>query len=568
MTRHPSSTSATSAKPLLALLLAAILTLALLASVHAADIPVTTTDDNLTVNGDCSLREAIQAANFRAPVDACPAGDGHDRILLPAGVYPLQLAGADEDDNRSGDLDIKGDLRIDGAGSETTVISGKELDRVLHVQVTATITISGVSIIDGHAPDGVDETEGDGGDGAPGGGILNEGVLNLTECALYNNQAGHGGASGTTPEEAGGNGGNGGAGGAIFNQGALQVIRCRIYDNHAGRPGSAASLFANDGSGGSGGGLSNQGDAWVQTTRITGNHAKTGGGVDNAGATTILSSTIALNATWAEGGRWNPPGGRGSSSGPGGGIANGGVLTITQSAIIANHTTDGGSFGGGSHAYGGYAGNGGGIINSGALTVTQSTISGNRTGNGGSSTWGGDAGDGGGIANQGALTLENATIADNAVGQAGKGDWGDGRDGLGGGLRSENEEGVHMRNTIVASNHITATASDCFGLIVSYDYNLMQTVTNCSLTGDVAHNLIGADPQLTPSGDHGGPTPTHGVGFHSPVVDAGSCTDMTGAPITVDQRGVPRPVGGGCDIGASEVLPPSDFVYLPLIGGQ
>jgi len=94
----------------------------------------------------------------------------------------------------------------------------------------------------------------------------------------------------------------------------------------------------------------------------------------------------------------------------------------------------------------------------------------------------------------------------------------------------------------------------------------VQTTTDCTLTGDVDHNRIGADPQLTSAGDHGGPTPTNGVGFFSPVVDAGECTDMNGAPITVDQRGISRPVGGGCDIGAVEVLPPSDFVYLPLIG--
>jgi CSLREA domain-containing protein len=597
---------------LLALLLAAILTLGLLAPLRAADIPVTTTDDNLTANRDCSLREAIQAANERAPVDACPAGDGHDRILLPAGVYPLQLAGADEDDNRSGDLDIKGDLRIDGPGREEAVISGEGLDRVLHVQITATVVISGVSIIDGHAPDGMDATEDNGENGAPGGGILNEGRLALEACALHDNQAGHGGdISGTAPDGTFIHGGHGGGGGAIFNQGVLRISHCRIYDNRAGGGGSygggsdydgsggnggngggifsrgaltmtmatvqgnqaggagtTTALFASDGYGGAGGGLNSQGSVWVQAALITGNRARTGGGMDNSGVATILSSTIAHNVTWAEGGRWSPPGGRGDSSGSGGGLVNTGVLTITQSAIIANHTSDGGSFGGGSHTFGGRSGSGGGIVNGGALTITQSTVSGNWTGDGGYATWGGDAGDGGGIASNGALTLENVTIADNAVGQAGGGDWGDGRDGLGGGLRSENEQGMHMRNTIVASNHITATASDCFGTIVSHDYNLVQAMTGCTLTGDTAHNLIGVDPQLTPAGDHGGPTPTNGVGFFSPVVDAGSCTDMNGAPVTPDQRGVPRPVGGGCDIGAVEVLPPTDFVYLPLIAGR
>jgi CSLREA domain-containing protein len=38
-------------------------------------ILVTTLEDELNSDGDCSLREAIEAANTNTPVDACPAGD-------------------------------------------------------------------------------------------------------------------------------------------------------------------------------------------------------------------------------------------------------------------------------------------------------------------------------------------------------------------------------------------------------------------------------------------------------------------------------------------------------------
>lgn len=41
-----------------------------------AAIVVNTLDDDGLVDGDCSLREAIEAANTNLPVDACPAGDG------------------------------------------------------------------------------------------------------------------------------------------------------------------------------------------------------------------------------------------------------------------------------------------------------------------------------------------------------------------------------------------------------------------------------------------------------------------------------------------------------------
>ena len=42
------------------------------APVEAAGITVTTTSDELTVNGRCSLREAVIAANSDTAVDTCP----------------------------------------------------------------------------------------------------------------------------------------------------------------------------------------------------------------------------------------------------------------------------------------------------------------------------------------------------------------------------------------------------------------------------------------------------------------------------------------------------------------
>ena len=60
----------------------------------AANISVSTTEDELNADGDCSLREAIQAANTDLAADACPAGSGMDTISVPAGRYELVLAGA------------------------------------------------------------------------------------------------------------------------------------------------------------------------------------------------------------------------------------------------------------------------------------------------------------------------------------------------------------------------------------------------------------------------------------------------------------------------------------------
>ena len=75
-----------------------------------------------------SLREAIQAANTDLAVDACPAGGAADTMMVPAGVYLLTLAGAGEDGNATGDLDVGQAgtaIAIDGAlkslGSSTAI---------------------------------------------------------------------------------------------------------------------------------------------------------------------------------------------------------------------------------------------------------------------------------------------------------------------------------------------------------------------------------------------------------------------------------------------------------------
>ncbi len=81
-------------------------------------IVVNTTRDELNSDGDCSLREAIEAANRDVAVDACPAGAGADRVIVPAGTYRLTLGGGNEDGNQTGDLDILDDLTLQGAGAE------------------------------------------------------------------------------------------------------------------------------------------------------------------------------------------------------------------------------------------------------------------------------------------------------------------------------------------------------------------------------------------------------------------------------------------------------------------
>ncbi|MBP9143164.1 MAG: CSLREA domain-containing protein [Thermoanaerobaculia bacterium] len=55
----------------------------------ATSFNITTFADDDLVNGNCTLREAIRAADLNAAVDACPAGDLSDLITLPIGTYPF-----------------------------------------------------------------------------------------------------------------------------------------------------------------------------------------------------------------------------------------------------------------------------------------------------------------------------------------------------------------------------------------------------------------------------------------------------------------------------------------------
>lgn len=75
-----------------------------------------------TARGTCTLRAAIQEANALA---------GPDQVTLAAGVHELSLAGADEDQGATGDLDVLDDLTIAGANAYLAVIDANGIDRVL-----------------------------------------------------------------------------------------------------------------------------------------------------------------------------------------------------------------------------------------------------------------------------------------------------------------------------------------------------------------------------------------------------------------------------------------------------
>ena len=90
--------------------------------VRAASFTVTRTDDTergVCAPGDCSLREAIEAANALAPETST--------ITLPAGTYGLTIAQR---------LSMSADITITGAGSAATIVDGNQLVGVFDIIVT------------------------------------------------------------------------------------------------------------------------------------------------------------------------------------------------------------------------------------------------------------------------------------------------------------------------------------------------------------------------------------------------------------------------------------------------
>jgi hypothetical protein len=155
--------------------------------------------------------------------------------------------------------------------------------------------------------------------------------------------------------------------------------------------------------------------------------------------------------------------------------------------------------------------------------------------------------DGGGIDNTGTLRLSNCTLSSNSS--------------FGGGGIFNSGSALSVANTIVAGN-TASFAPDVAGTITSLGHNLFGTG---DLVGTAASPL---NPRLAPLANYGGPTPTMALLPGSPALDAGSnalAVGPDGAPLTTDQRGLPRVVNGTVDVGAFE-LQVQDLVINLAVG--
>jgi Abnormal spindle-like microcephaly-assoc'd, ASPM-SPD-2-Hydin len=501
------------------------LVIILLVIVLGAALPIwatTYTVTSTTDSGTGSLRAALGVASN---------GDMINFNL----TYPATIT------LTSGSLEIATNVIIKGPGATKLFISGNNTSTVFQVDSTVTglgTTISGVTIENGFNQNS-------------GGGIYNEGRLTVSDSTISGNFVQPTFHYQTVSA----------CGGGIYSAGILTVRHSTVAGNSAVGESTAA-----------GGGICSEGTLTVSNTSFSDNSAEGisngayGGGI-SGGTVMVIDSTFSGNSVGGEVG------------GNGGGIS-GGTVTVINSTFFRNYLGNDGGFGGGIDGdtltvinstfagnsagifgYGGgidgdtlmvinstFSGNsagngGGGISNGGASTVINSTFSGNSQSTSGGPTYFG----GGGILNGGTLAVSFSTFFSNSAGS------------YGGGIL--NRGALTLKGTLLANE--LAGGGNCYvasGTATSDGYNLSDDNSCSFLTAPGDQNDV-ATAGLSPSSlqDNGGPTETITLLSTSravnaiPVTPINECTDAFGSPVTTDQRGVSRPQGSGCDMGAYEL---------------
>jgi hypothetical protein len=380
-----------------------------------------------------------------------------------------------------------------------------------------------------------------------GGGVYQ----NATANVLVSNST----VSGNAVTVTGGDGFHGGGGVYVDPAGAASadLFRATMDSNAVHVTGPAG----NSGHCCSGGGAVYSFDgASVRASTLTRNSAQVtagdyghGGGAINIRpsisghfpAIPITTSTLARNTTTVTGAGCCNGGGAVQYN------ATNGPLTFTASLIAGNRATISGSSLSG----------GGGVYEDSLFHngYVNTTITGNSTnaanpqqGGGGIYLLNGDTA---------RTTFANVTLASNSAPA-----------GSGGGVLSDGSV-LRTANSIVALNS-AATGPNCSGfasvsavqpVFTSLGHNLTSGAPSCGFNAPSDRVVTPAAVRLAPLKANGGPTQTRALLAGSPAIDGGpaaGCKNLAGQPLTVDQRGLKRPLDGNgdlaaiCDIGAFE----------------
>jgi hypothetical protein len=460
----------------------------------------------------------VASAGSALTFDVCSGGSciystvGQAASAVPAGSTLNLLAGTYTEN-----LVITKSLTIQGQGPGLTILDGGGRDTVLIVDDVVAVTIKDVTIQNGRSLEGggifnpnsvitISNSIIQNNDAlcGEGGGILNFGTAVLQDVLIHGNQAAYGGG--------------------ILNDELLLGRNITVTQN------SAVDNNC-EGITGYGGGIDNSGTLSLTGAFLGENTAvNDGGAVENAGILTVTLSLFENNQSQTKGGGLDNVANsqaavhqstfRLNEADFGGGLNNEGTMRLTSSAVFSNTAVLSGSSGGG------------GLRNemNGSLIVINSTISGNMSG------------DGGGLLNVGAKStavLRSSTLVNNF--------------GVHYGGVYNLSGSVTLNNTIVAKQR---NGSDCGGVLMVSSGSNLDSDRSCLFRE--AGDLSGVgQPFLGPLQDNGGPTWTHALLIGSPAIDASSACEPT------DQRGIRRPVGGACDVGAYETY--ALRIYLPAV---
>ena len=584
------------------------------APASAATIETETDGDdfgNPVTAGICTLREAVEAARTNQPFGGCPRGDASKRdVIQVAGAAFLDVTAAGPDTNAAGDLDYDkgGKLTIRGGESfDPVTISGFGAwsTRLLEVRKEK-VKLVGVELTNGDTVGDADSS---------GGAIraTNGARLTIQDSDLNENSAGNRGGAiacegcasvrlldnftlddnavvGVTA-----------AGGAIWSNAPVRIsgtpsnvvfpgTQSRIADNTTT---SAPPAQAEP----SGGGIYAGDDLTISKTTITDNDADNGSGggiafAANSGKLEMTDSRVALNTADGSAGGILVDGPEAtmtlrrteldenavdpdpeSDTARGGGIASAAEKNlIVESVIDQNSATaqmPAGVRGGGmmlsrpggepeltrivrssvtNNVIGsGQFQQGGGIYVSGRLEMVNSTVSNNVSF--------GAGGRGGGIQvalesfdDEPSAKLDFTTVADNSAGSEGDQLW------------------VQTKVSLRASLLSPLAGDTCFlsgdGVVNSRGYNVYAGPDDdCAI--DHPDDDTG-NPLLSPLSANGSP-PVGYIGSavaltHAVTSDPSSALNLIppgkckvdGKRLKSDARGVPRPVQGGCEVGAIE----------------
>ena len=382
-------------------------------------------------------------------------------------------------------------------------------------------------------------------------------------------------------------GGSDGPGAAVTTRGEIMVVDSKVHQNLAEEPGGGimsqrrativrsvitGNLANDDGGGvyarrggvqvfdsivngnlvdGSGGAIGSTGDILVVRSHVDGNTTDGDGGAlyaDEDGDITVIDSTVDGS----------------TADGPGGAIFTlDGDVTIVNSTVNGNRADDrGGAISGEADVIvinstiarnAAVAHVGGGIWARGNLYIANSTVSNNYA-----------EAVGGGVFAAGTVGLAKSTVIDNVAPVAAN---------VGAGERLEAFGSIiGPPNTGFTGGQVQPTGRNCqVPQSRSFGHNLVSDAS-CGL--NAATDAVGMNPMLGELGANGGHGETRHPQPGSPVLDRIPAAGCDFAPFgevlegeqhlegliadrlaiaTMDQRGVPRPQGPACDVGAVEV---------------